>query len=93
MNVMQTTAPAPFDRDDGSAPVRQIVMDFYDRALNSDLIGPYFEGIDMPRLIDHHTNFIAFVLGGSTGISDTELRAAHRHLGTGAAEFDEVNHS
>ncbi|MCR9086184.1 MAG: group 1 truncated hemoglobin [Rhodobacteraceae bacterium] len=79
----------PFDRLGGFATVRSIVMDFYKRALESDLIGPFFEGVDMARLVDHQSKFVASALGGPVRISDAELHAAHRHLGAGDAEFDE----
>jgi hemoglobin len=39
----------------GFAKVRLLVSEFYDRVLDSDTLAPYFDGIDMRRLIDHQT--------------------------------------
>jgi hemoglobin len=39
-------------------------MAFYDRVLNSDVIGAYFDDIDMRQLIDHQTKFISQGMGG-----------------------------
>ena len=41
-----------FDKYGGFATVSKVVMSFYDRVLDSDQIGEYFEDIDMKRLID-----------------------------------------
>ena len=85
-----STEPTALGRYGGAATVRRIVMDFYERALESDMIGPFFETIDMARLIDHQTTFVSFVLGGPASVSNARLRAAHARLGAGHVEFDEV---
>ena len=79
-----------FDRYGGFAKVRRVVLDFYDRALDSELIGDFFAQIDMRRLVDHQTKFISFLLGGPVDVADQRLRAAHAHLGVEHAHFDEV---
>jgi hypothetical protein len=48
-----------FERYGGFATVSKVVMAFYDKALDSDVIGVYFENVDMPALIDHQTNLSA----------------------------------
>lgn len=52
-----------FERYGGFAKLSK-VMAFYDRVLDSDVIGDFFEGVDMRRLIDHQTKFISQVMGG-----------------------------
>jgi len=80
----------PFERIGGFATVSQIVMDFYDRILDSEKAGDYFEGIDIPSLIDHQTKFISSLLGGPASFSDTHIKRAHEHLNIDAESFDEL---
>lgn len=65
-------------------------MTFYEMVLDSDQIGDHFDNIDMARLIDHQTKFIASLMGGPASISDDRLEAVHRHLKISHADFDEV---
>lgn len=65
-------------------------MTFYEMVLDSDEIGDFFEGIDMAKLMDHQTKFIASLLGGPAAFSDKRLQQVHRHLNIGHADFDEV---
>ncbi|XWN30077.1 MAG: group 1 truncated hemoglobin [Devosia sp.] len=94
---MMVSATAPhggadtlFVRYGGFAKIRAVVMDFYDRVLDNDLVGWHFDGIDMARLIDHQTKFIAALTGGPAEISDERLKRAHRHLRVRHDEFDEL---
>jgi hemoglobin len=82
--------PAAFEQLGGFAKVRLIVSDFYDRVLDSDSLAPYFDGIDMRRLIDHQTKFISSILGGPASFSDEHLERAHRQLRIQPEDFDEV---
>jgi hemoglobin len=66
-----------FERYGGFASVRKVVSDFYDRVLESPDLLPYFERIDMRRLIDHQTRFIASTMGGPASYSDEHLRRIH----------------
>lgn len=75
-----------FERLGGFAKVRKIVSELYDRILDSDL-EPYFDGVDVRRLIDHQTKFIASVLGGPASFSDEHLERAHRSLGITLEHF------
>lgn len=79
-----------FDRHGGFSTIRRVVLDFYDRALDSELIGDFFAGIDMRRLVDHQTKFVSFLLGGPIDLAEQRLRAAHAHLGVRDAHFDEI---
>ncbi len=79
-----------FDRIGGFAAVSSIVMDFYDRVLDSEKAGDFFEGIDIAKLIDHQTKFVAALLGGPASFSDTQIQRAHEHLKIDSDSFDEL---
>ena len=79
-----------FEQHGGFATVSKIVMAFYDRVLDSDVIGPYFEDVEMPDLIDHQTKFIASLMGGPASYSDEHLRQIHASLGIDHAAMDEM---
>lgn len=79
-----------FERYGGFASVSKIVMSFYDKVLDSDIAGPYFENSDVRALIDHQTKFIAQVMGGPVTYTNEKLKTVHaRHQITRVA-FDEV---
>ena len=67
-----------FERYGGFATLRVVVSDFYDRVLDHEEVAPYFENIDMARLIDHQTKFIAALTGGPASFTDEQLRRAHQ---------------
>lgn len=79
-----------FERYGGFATVSRVVMAFYDKALDSDVIGPYFDGVDMRRLIDHQTKFVSSILGGPASYDNETLRQLHAHLDIDGAAFDEM---
>lgn len=79
-----------FDRYGGIRVLRHVISDFYERALDSDVIGDFFEDIDMARLIDHQTKFFTMLLGGPANFSDQRLANAHKHLRLQHVHFDEV---
>jgi hemoglobin len=80
-----------FERYGGFASVSKIVMAFYDKVLDSDIIGHHFEDVEMSRLIDHQTKFIASVMGGPAAYSDDALHRMHAHLKIDKAQFEEMN--
>lgn len=79
-----------YDKYGGFSAISRVVMAFYDMVLDSDVLGPYFDGIDMPRLIDHQTKFVASILGGPAAFTDERLEQAHRGLGIRETDFDEM---
>jgi hemoglobin len=66
-----------FERYGGFSKVSRVVMDFYDKILESPITSPYFAKTDMRNLIDHQTKFIASIMGGPTSYSDDHLQRAH----------------
>jgi len=83
-------AQSIFERYGGFAKVSRIVSSFYDKANESALLAPYFENIDMRRLIDHQTKFVAFLMGGPASFSNEELERVHSRLNINDREFDEM---
>lgn len=79
-----------FEKYGGFKTVSRIIMTFYEMVLDSDQIGDHFDDVDMARLIDHQTKFIASLMGGPASISDDRLEAVHRHLKISHVAFDEV---
>ncbi|MBX2882562.1 MAG: group 1 truncated hemoglobin [Granulosicoccus sp.] len=79
-----------YEKYGGFGAVNKVVMAFYDRLLDSDELGPYFDNIDMARLIDHQTKFVATLLGGPASFTDEQLISAHRTTGVTDGHFDEL---
>jgi hemoglobin len=79
-----------YDRYGGFATVRKVVSSFYDRVLDSQVIGHHFESVDMVRLIDHQSRFIATVMGGPASYTDEHLHRIHARLAITHAEFSEM---
>lgn len=82
--------PTLFERYGGFATISKVVLSFYDGVLDSDVLAPYFEDVDMRRLVDHQTKFISYVMGGPASFTDETLRQVHAHLDIDDAAFDEM---
>ena len=83
-------AQSMFERYGGFGTVSKIVMAFYDKALDSDIIGGYFEDVDVKALIDHQTRFISQVMGGPDAYSNEALERIHARLAIDAEAFNEM---
>lgn len=79
-----------FEKYGGFSNVSKIVLAFYNTLLDSDEIGPFFDDIDMSKMVDHQTKFIASLLGGPASYSDNQMRQLHAHLDITDAHFDEL---
>lgn len=79
-----------FTRYGGFATISKVVMDFYDRVLDSDVLARYFDGVDLRRLIDHQTKFVASIMGGPASYTDQQLGQLHAHLAIDRRSFDEM---
>ena len=79
-----------FQKYGGFAAVSRVVLTFYDKALDSDQIGEFFEEIDMKRLVDHQTKFISSLLGGPASFADDRLKDIHAHLNISDRDLDEM---
>lgn len=79
-----------FERYGGFAKVSRVVLDFYERVLDSDVVGPFFEEVEMTRLMDHQTKFVSSLLGGPASYSDQRIAEIHAHLEIRDEHFDEI---
>ncbi|MGI9478464.1 MAG: group I truncated hemoglobin [Hyphomicrobiaceae bacterium] len=79
-----------FEKYGGFSRVSRVVLSFYDTLLDSDEIGPFFDDVDMAKMVDHQTKFIASLLGGPAAYTDAQLRQLHAHLAIEDAHFDEL---
>ena len=79
-----------FDKYGGFAKVSRIVLDLYDRVLEDDDIGAFFDNVDMNRIVDHQTKFISSLLGGPATFSDDQIARMHSHLTISADHFDKL---
>jgi hemoglobin len=79
-----------FERYGGFAFISRVVLNFYDRVLDSGRLAPFFADVDMQRLVEHQAKFISSVMGGPESYTDTMLRDAHSHLAIDTAAFDEM---
>lgn len=83
-------AQSMFERYGGFASISKIVMAFYDKVLDSDRLAPFFDGVDMRRLVDHQTKFVSTVMGGPSSYTDQALRQVHAPLRIDNASFNET---
>jgi hemoglobin len=79
-----------YERSGGFPTIRRVVSSFYERVLDSPVLVHHFEEVDMRRLIDHQTHFIAFLTGGPASYSDDHLARVHARRGISVHEFDEM---
>lgn len=79
-----------WDRYGGYSFVAKAVDDFYAQVLLSQNLVPYFENINMERLIEHQIETIGAVMGGPYELDVEMLRIAHAHLKITQDHFNEV---
>ncbi|WP_419906772.1 group I truncated hemoglobin [Hoeflea sp.] len=79
-----------FEKYGGFSKISRVVLAFYDTLLDSDEIGPFFDEVDMSRMVDHQTKFVASLLGGPASYTDNQLRQLHSHLAIEDSHFDEL---
>lgn len=79
-----------FQKYGGFSAVSRVVLSFYEMVLDSDIVGHHFDDVDMPRLMDHQTKFVASLMGGPAAMSDEQLAHVHRRLDITDDEFDEI---
>ena len=79
-----------YEKYGGFSTVSKIVMTLYDKLLDDDDVGPFFDNVDMPKLIDHQTKFVSSLMGGPASFTDTHITNAHKHLTIYDAHFDKL---
>ena len=76
-----------FQRCGGFATVRKVVSSFYDKVLDEEPLQRYFNDVDMRRLIDHQTKFIASMMGGPASFSNDALQRVHARLDISRSDY------
>lgn len=60
--------------------IRAVVDDFYDRLLEDDELGPFFETADVEKLRRTQTDFLCEAAGGPETYDAEPVREAHLHV-------------
>lgn len=74
----------------GFSSIHGLIDNFYEKLLDSKVVGFYFENSDMETLINHQTNFISSLLGGPASYTDQHLKSVHQHLNISEDVWNEV---
>lgn len=80
-----------FEKCGGFSAVSKIVLDLYDRLLDDDCVGPFFDDVEMSRIVDHQTKFVSSLMGGPASYTDDQIRKMHDHLDIGPEHFDRLS--
>lgn len=87
MNRMQQTL---FQKFGGFSVISRIVLDLYDRLLDDDDVGPFFDEVDMDRIVDHQTKFVSSLLGGPACYTNDQIGKMHAHLNISDLHFERL---
>jgi len=79
-----------FDKYGGFQTFSAVVSKFYRKILDSEELAPYFENVNMERLMSHQTNFIATALGGPENDRVFDLQKVHAPYNITIPHFEEV---
>jgi len=79
-----------FDKYGGFSVVSRIVLALYDKLLDDDEIGPFFDEVDLPKIVDHQTKFVSSLMGGPASFTDDHLERAHGQLVVNDRHFDQL---
>jgi len=79
-----------YDKYGGFTTVNKLVQAFYGKVSESENLAPYFEGVDIQKLMDHQTKFFSEILGGPIEYTGRELKDVHAKMGITEDAFSEV---
>jgi len=80
-----------FEKYGGFSTISLLVSKFYDKVTEDDELSPYFDQVDMAKLIQHQTDFIGMVMGAPANqYTGRELAEAHKRLRIEPAHFEKV---
>lgn len=79
-----------FEKYGGFSVASRIVLDLYERLLDDDDVGPFFDGVEMSRVVDHQIKFISSLMGGPASYTDEQIEKLHAHLRIEDAHFDRL---
>ena len=76
-----------FDRVGGFDRVNEVMADLIARCAGDFIIGYFFEGRDLKRIVNRETELAAAHLGGPTGYSGRPIGAVHQPLRINRGHF------
>ncbi len=79
-----------YDKYGGFETVSKIVHGLYEKISTSEILQPYFEGVDMQRLMNHQTQFFSSIMGGPVSYDGSQLEKIHKRLNITEEAFAEV---
>ena len=79
-----------YDKYGGFSTISKLIQAFYEKVADSENLAPYFEGIDMQKLMDHQTKFFSDILGGPVEYTGRQLKAVHANLAITEDAFSEL---
>ena len=80
-----------FEKYGGNATVSKVVTAFYSQVLSRPHLKAYFEGVPLPKLIQHQVRFMSMVMGQTpSAYNGQAMDRAHQRLHVSAAHFAEV---
>lgn len=68
----------------------RIVLALYDKLLDDDEIGPFFDEVDLPKIVYHQTKFVSSLMGGPASFTDDHLERAHGQLVVSDRHLDQL---
>jgi len=79
-----------YDKYGGIETFSAVVSNFYQKVLDSEELAPYFDNVNMERLMSHQTNFISTALGGPDNYTGLDLKKVHAPYQITVPHFQEV---
>jgi len=79
-----------YDKYGGFDTFSMVVRNFYQKVLDSEELAPYFEDVNMAKLMSHQANFIAVALGGPEKYTGLDLKTVHAPYKITVPHFLEV---
>jgi len=79
-----------FDKYGGFSVVSKIVLDLYERLLDDDDLGPFFDDVEFAKIVDHQTKFVSSMMGGPASYTDNQIEKLHSHLPITAEHFNRL---
>jgi truncated hemoglobin YjbI len=87
VNEVEPPAARDFDRAGGEAVVRAVVDRFVRKMAGDFVIGFFFEGRDLDRIIAHEYEHAAIALGAGVAYTGRPIAPTHRALKINAGHF------
>ncbi|OUR98609.1 globin [Halobacteriovorax marinus] len=83
-------AESLFEKYGGFSTLGKLVVEFYKKVLNDKTVAHFFEDVEMDKLMEHQTNFLAFALGGPNEYAGRDVKVAHEVMDISNRDFSIV---